>query len=252
MYSRNIFLQMSIWGATVITNLISVIPYIGKDLVIYIWGNFCVSNPTLNRFYSLHYLLPFILIGLIIYHLSTLHENGSTNQLYINSNIDKIYFHPYFSLKDFFYFLLLLFLFSFLLFFFPNLLGHSDNYIPANPLVTPLTISPDWFVLVPYAILRTIPNKNLGVIMLILSFMILFILPLQSSSFPSFGFLHSIFFNLFIGSYFTLLICGSLPISSPIISLSILASFYYFSYFLLILPLLSFLSSFNYNKNILY
>lgn len=239
--------QMSIWGATVITNLISAIPYIGQDLVIFIWGGFSVGNPTLNRFYSLHYLLPFILTALILYHISALHINGSTEGLSINSNNDKIYFHPYFTYKDFYYYLLFFLLFAILLFFFPNFLGHSDNYIPANPLVTPLTISPDWFLLVPYAILRTIPNKLLGVLFLILSLIILFILPLQSSfthrSFTLKSF-HQIFYWLFIGSYFILLICGLLPISFEIINLSIIASIYYFLYFILILPFIHLLDSF--------
>lgn len=240
------FGQMSIWGATVITNLISAIPYLGNDLVIYIWGSFSVGNATLNRFYSLHYLLPFILSGLVLYHLSALHENGSNNPLGINSNMDKIYFHPYFTTKDLYYFLLFFLLFSILIFFYPNFLGHSDNYIKANPLVTPLTISPDWFVLVPYAILRTIPNKLLGVLMLVLSLIILFILPLQSSfsirsyTLRSFS---KIFYWLFIGSYFILLICGALPITIEIINLSIIASIYYFSYFLIIIPIINLFDS---------
>jgi ubiquinol-cytochrome c reductase cytochrome b subunit len=243
------FGQMSIWGATVITNLISAIPYLGNDLVIFIWGAFSVGNPTLNRFYSLHYLLPFLLTGLILYHLSSLHEHGSNNPLGINSNQEKIYFNPYFTIKDLYYYLLFFLLFSLLLFFFPNLLGHSDNYIPANPLITPLTISPDWFVLVPYAILRTIPNKLLGVIILVLSLIILFILPLESSfsirsyTLRSFS---KIFYWLFIGSYLILLICGALPIEIEIINLSILASIYYFGYLLIIIPFINLIDSFIY------
>lgn len=262
MYSRNDFYhliaflgyvlpfgQMSIWGATVITNLISAIPYLGNDIVIFVWGGFSVGNPTLNRFYSLHYLLPFLLIGLILYHLATLHENGSTNPLGINSNIDKIYFHPYFTFKDTFFIIIIFFFFAIFIFFYPNFLGHSDNYIEANPLVTPLTISPDWFVLVPYAILRTIPNKLLGVLILALSFIILFLLPLQSSNaIKTYNLrkINQICYWLFIGSYIILLICGVLPITPEILNISILASIYYFSYFLIIIPFLNYLDSWIY------
>jgi len=178
--------------------------------------------------------------------MSALHENASSNPLGINSNMDKIYFHPYFTIKDLYYFILFFILFSILIFFFPNFLGHSDNYIPANPLVTPLTISPDWFVLVPYAILRTIPNKLIGVLMLVLSLVILFLLPLQSSfsirsnTIRSFS---KIFYWLFVGSYLILLICGALPIAPAIINLSIIASIYYFSYFLIIIPIINFIDS---------
>ena len=246
------FGQMSIWGATVITNLISAIPYIGNDLVVFIWGGFSVGNPTLNRFYSLHYLLPFLLVGLVLYHMSALHENGSNNPLGINSNMDKIYFHPYFTIKDFYFFFLFFILFSILIFYYPNLLGHADNYIPANPLVTPLTIAPDWFVLVPYAILRIIPDKLLGVLMLVLSLVILFILPLQSSfSIRSYTLrsYSKIFYWLFVGSYLILLVCGSLPIEIEIVNLSIIATIYYFLYFILIVPIINLIDSFIYTSN---
>lgn len=170
----------------------------------------------------------------------------ANNPLGINSNMDKIYFHPYFTTKDLYYFILFFILFSVLIFFYPNFLGHSDNYIPANPLVTPLTITPDWFVLAPYAILRCIPNKLLGVIVLAISLVILFILPLQASysirsyTLRSFS---KIFYWLFVGSYFILLICGTLPITNEIINLSILASIYYFSYFIIIVPIINFIDN---------
>lgn len=245
------FGQMSIWGATVITNLVSAIPYIGNDLVIFIWGGFSVGNPTLNRFYSLHYILPFILAGLILYHMSALHENGSNNPLSINSNMDKIYFHPYFTIKDLYYFILFFILFSILVFYFPNILNHPDNYIPANPLVTPLSIQPEWYLLVPYAILRVIPNKLLGVFALALSLLILFLLPLQSTfsirSYTLKSFSKS-FYWLFIGSYLILVVCGALPISIEIVNLSIIASIYYFSYFIIILPLINFFDSLIYSS----
>jgi ubiquinol-cytochrome c reductase cytochrome b subunit len=232
--------QMSIWGATVITNLISAIPYIGNDIVITIWGGFSVNNPTLNRFYSLHYLLPFILSALVIIHLNFLHEHASTNPLGINSNQDKIHFHPYFISKDFYYFILFIIFFTILIFFFPNFLGHPDNYIEANPLVTPLSIQPEWYLLVPYAILRIIPNKLIGVIALVISIFILFLLPFYSSFNIRSNFLRSfakLNFWLFIGSYIVLLICGALPISEEIIIISTIGSIYYFAYFLIIIPL---------------
>lgn len=235
------FGQMSIWGATVITNLISAIPYIGQDIVITVWGGFSVGNPTLNRFFSLHYLLPFILFALMFLHLNALHEHGSNNPLGISSNQDKIYFHPYFTSKDFYYIILFMILFAFLIFYIPNFLGHPDNYIPANPLVTPLSIQPEWYLLAPYAILRCIPNKLLGVIALLISILVLLILPLQSSyalrSYTLRG-ISRIFYWLFIGSYIILIFCGALPISIEIVLLSIIASIYYFSYFLVIIPVL--------------
>lgn len=240
------FGQMSLWGATVITNLLSAVPYIGVDLVIFIWGGFSASNPTLNRFYSLHYLLPFVLTALIIIHLIYLHEHASSNPLGISSNLDKVHLHPYFSVKDLYTFLIFFLLLSFLIFYMPNYLNHPDNYIPANPLVTPLSIVPEWFLLVPYAILRTIPDKLFGVIALLLSLLILFILPLQTSfsirsySIRSFS---KIFYWLLVGSYLILILCGALPITNQIIFLSIFAATYYFSYFLLILPTIHLLDS---------
>ena len=241
------FGQMSIWGATVITNLLSAIPYIGGDLVLTIWGGFSVNNATLNRFFSLHYLLPFIILALVILHLNALHEHGSNNPLSISSNQDKIYFHPYFTSKDSYYFVLFFILYALLLFFYPNYLGHPDNYIPANALVTPLSILPEWYLLVPYAILRVIPNKLLGVILLALSILILFLLPLQSPyalrsyTLRSFS---KVFYWLFIGSYLTLLICGALPISIEISILSTIGGVYYFAYFILILPLIHLVDSY--------
>jgi ubiquinol-cytochrome c reductase cytochrome b subunit len=246
------FGQMSIWGATVITNLLSAIPYIGQDLVITIWGGFSVNNATLNRFFSLHYLLPFIILGLVFLHLNALHEHGSNNPISISSNQDKIYFHPYFTSKDFYYFILFFLFYAFILFYFPNYLGHPDNYIVANPLITPLSIVPEWFLLAPYAILRIIPNKLLGVLALVLSIVILFILPLQSSySIRSYALrsFSRIFFWLFVGSYFILIFCGALPISIEITILSSMAALYYFSYFIIIIPLIHLIDSYVLSSN---
>lgn len=156
--------QMSFWGATVITNLFSAIPWIGNELVLLLWGGFSVDAPTLNRFFSLHFLLPFILVALVVMHVLALHQNGSNNPEGLPSNGDRIRFHPYFTSKDlvgFFWFTLLL---AYFVFFDPNYLGHPDNYIPANPLVTPASIVPEWYFLPFYCILRSIPNKLLGVI----------------------------------------------------------------------------------------
>jgi quinol-cytochrome oxidoreductase complex cytochrome b subunit len=240
------FGQMSIWGATVITNLLSAIPYLGNDLVVFVWGGWSVGNPTLNRFYSLHYLLPFVLCALVALHLMSLHEHGSSNPLGISSNMDKIYFHPYYTVKDLYAFILFFILYALLVFYFPNILNHPDNYIPANPLVTPLSIDPEWYLLVPYAILRTIPSKILGVLALAASLLVLFILPLQSTyairsySLRSYS---RFFFWFFVGTYLILTICGALAISFEVIVLSVVAAVYYFSFFLIILPLTHFFDS---------
>src|ERR1700740_201067 len=159
--------QMSFWAATVITNMLSAIPWIGPDFVQLVWGGFSVDNATLNRFFSLHYLLPFVLAALIVVHFLGLNEHASNNPLGINSNIDKLPFHPYFTYKDLVAWVLFLLVFGGFVFFAPNLLGHPDNYIPANPLVTPTHIVPEWYFLPFYAILRAVPNKLGGVIALV-------------------------------------------------------------------------------------
>jgi len=183
--------------------------------------------------------------------MNALHEHGSSNPLGINSNQDKIYFHPYFTSKDFYYFVLFMLLFAFFVFFLPNYFSHPDNYIEANPLVTPLSIQPEWYLLVPYAILRIIPNKLLGVLALLISILVLFILPLlsnfnlKSNTIRSFS---KFFFWLFIGSYLVLLVCGALPISESITTLSTICSIYYFCYFLIITPLIFIFDSLIYIK----
>jgi len=174
--------QMSFWGATVITNLFSAIPFIGSSIVEWLWGGFSVDNATLNRFFSLHYLMPFVIAGLVLIHLSLLHKDGSNNPLGVNKNIDTIPFYPYFYVKDLFAFLILIFFFSFFVFFYPNVLGHSDNYIPANPLVTPPHIVPEWYFLPFYAILRSIPDKLGGVVAMISAILTLLLLPVINTS----------------------------------------------------------------------
>jgi len=170
--------QMSFWGATVITNLFSAIPLVGGSIVEWLWGGFSVDNATLNRFFSLHYLMPFVIAGLTMVHLSLLHTTGSNNPLGINSNVDTVPFYPYFYVKDLLAFLLFISLFSFFVFFYPNALGHADNYIPANPLVTPPHIVPEWYFLPFYAILRSIPDKLGGVVAMVSAILILLLLPI--------------------------------------------------------------------------
>lgn len=232
--------QMSFWGATVITNMISAIPFIGKDIVEWIWGGFSVSNATLNRFYSLHYLLPFVLTGLIFVHLIALHVDGSNNPLGVNGNIDKVPFHPYYSIKDLFGYSLFAIFFAYFVFFAPNLLGHPDNYIPANPLVTPAHIQPEWYFLFAYAILRSIPNKLLGVIAMFASLVVLFALPhVHFSQYRSLQFrpLGKILFWLFVSDFLILTYIGAQAVEAPWVLLGQLTAVFYFAYFLVLGPL---------------
>jgi ubiquinol-cytochrome c reductase cytochrome b subunit len=238
--------QMSFWGATVITNLLSAIPVFGHDLVELIWGGFSVSNATLNRFFSLHYLLPFILAALVVVHLLTLHEHGSSNPLGVSGNDDRIPFHPYFIFKDlvtiFAFFLVL----SIIVCFYPNLMGHSDNYIPANPMSTPASIVPEWYLLPFYAILRSIPNKLLGVIGMFASLLILLVLPLTDFSRTrgnEFTPLSRIFFFGLVATFFILMAMGGRHAEAPYILIGQIATFLYFAYFLIFVPLISLLEN---------
>nr|QJH88490.1 cytochrome b [Pterocladiophila hemisphaerica] len=239
--------QMSLWGATVITNLVSAVPVIGNYIVTWLWGGFSVDNATLNRFFSLHYLLPFIIIAISIVHLILLHQNGSSNPLGINSTIDKISLYPYFIIKDFLGLLIFLLIFSFFLFFYSNLLGHPDNYIEANSMITPSHIVPEWYFLPFYAILRSIPHKLGGVIAMLCSIGILIFLPwLSSTEIKSSRFrpLYQFCFFLFLGCSLILGWIGGMPVEYPYIIIGQLASIFYFSYFVLILPFLGFLENF--------
>jgi len=237
---------MSFWGATVITNLISAIPYVGDDIVQWIWGGFSITNATLNRFFSLHYLLPFGLAGLVIVHLIALHEHGSNNPIGVDSNVDKIPFHPYFIVKDALGLLLFLCFFGYFVFFAPNLLGHPDNYIPANPLVTPAHIQPEWYFPFAYAILRSIPDKLLGVLALFASLLVLFALPhvhfckIRSLQFRPLG---KILYWFFIADFLLLTYIGSQVVEAPWVILGQLASLFYFGYFLVFNPLLGILEN---------
>nr|YP_010329386.1 cytochrome b [Ixodes kuntzi]YP_010534101.1 cytochrome b [Ixodes columnae]UNO53648.1 cytochrome b [Ixodes kuntzi]UXX50313.1 cytochrome b [Ixodes columnae] len=229
--------QMSFWGATVITNLFSAIPYIGNQLTYWIWGGFSVDNSTLTRFFSLHFILPFILLLLMMIHIILIHEKGSSNPLGVNFNIDKIPFHPYFTVKDILGFFITLFLFSIIVLIFPNFLIDSENFNLANPLVTPPHIQPEWYFLFAYAILRSIPNKFGGVIALIMSIFIILTLPLSmNNKFSSFFYLplKKIMFWALINMFLLLTYLGSCPVEYPFIYISQILTFFYFMFFLII------------------
>lgn len=237
---------MSFWGATVITNLISAIPYVGDDIVQWIWGGFSISNATLNRFFSLHYLLPFALAGLVVVHLIALHVHGSNNPLGVDGNIDKIPFHPYFTVKDALGLLLFMTFFASFVYFAPNYLGHPDNYIPANSLVTPAHIQPEWYFPFAYAILRSIPDKLLGVLALFASLLVLLALPyVHFSKIRSLQFrpLSKILYWFFIADFILLTYIGSQVVEAPWVILGQLASIFYFGYFLVFNPLLGILEN---------
>jgi ubiquinol-cytochrome c reductase cytochrome b/c1 subunit len=235
--------QMSFWGATVITNLFSAFPLVGETIVTWLWGGFSVDNPTLNRFYSLHYLMPFVIFGVVFLHVAALHITGSNNPLGIDPKgpQDTLPFHPYYTAKDSVGIVAYLAVFAVIVFFFPNALGHPDNYIPANPMVTPPHIVPEWYFLPFYAILRAVPDKLGGVLLMFGSIAILFVLPwLDTSPVRSMRFrpLARPFFIVWVASFFVLLYCGGKPAEEPYVTVSRVATAYYFLYFLVILPLL--------------
>nr|YP_010894896.1 cytochrome b [Phortica longipenis]WJW73409.1 cytochrome b [Phortica longipenis] len=227
--------QMSFWGATVITNLLSAIPYLGIDLVQWVWGGFAVDNATLTRFFTFHFILPFIVLAMTMIHLLFLHQTGSNNPMGINSNIDKIPFHPYFSFKDIVGFLVMIMALIMLVLINPNLLGDPDNFIPANPLVTPVHIQPEWYFLFAYAILRSIPNKLGGVIALVLSIAILMILPFYHlSKFRGIQFypINQIMFWIMVVTVILLTWIGARPVEEPYVIIGQILTVIYFLYYL--------------------
>ena len=235
--------QMSFWGATVITNLFSALPIIGEYIVTWLWGGFGVDNPTLNRFFSLHYLLPFAIAGVVILHLAALHQHGSNNPLGIDikKKGDTIPFHPYYTIKDLFGLGVFLTIFVAVIAYAPNYMGHPDNYIPANPLVTPSHIVPEWYFLPFYAILRAVPDKLFGVLAMFAAIAVLFVLPwLDRSPIRSAKFrpVYFIFFWVFLADCILLGYCGAMPAEQPWVLISQLATAYYFAHFLVILPVL--------------
>ena len=245
--------QMSYWAATVITNFVTVIPVVGKDIVYWVRGGYSINNATLNRFFSLHYLLPFVIAVLSAYHIYQLHKSGSSNELGIRSHyLNKISFYPYFLVKDFFGLFIVLFLFSIFVFFFPEAFNHSDNYIKANPLVTPAHIVPEWYFLPLYGILRSILNKTYGIIIMFVSLLVLFLLPfidkslIKNKTFKPFN--RTLFW--FFG--FNFLFLGYLGSQTPVfpyIELGLICAHFHLLYFFLLIPLSVFFESsfFNYS-----
>ena len=235
--------QMSFWGATVITNLFSAIPFVGESVVTFLWGGFSVDNPTLTRFFSLHYLMPFLIAGVVVLHIVALHRFGSNNPIGIDTKgrQDTISFHPYYTIKDIVGIAMFLLLLAIAVFFFPNAMGHPDNYIPANPMQTPAHIVPEWYFLPFYAILRAVPDKLGGVLLMFGAIAILFILPwLDRSPVRSARFrpVFRIFFWLLFIDALALGYLGGMPAEGIYVTLSRVATAWYFLHFLVILPML--------------
>jgi ubiquinol-cytochrome c reductase cytochrome b subunit len=235
--------QMSLWGATVITNLMSAIPWIGQDIVEFIWGGFSVNNATLNRFFSLHFVLPFVLAALALMHLIALHDTvGSSNPLGVSANYDRIPFAPYYIFKDLITIFLFFLVLSIFVFFMPNVLGDSENYVMANPMQTPPAIVPEWYLLPFYAILRSIPNKLLGVIAMFSAIFILLVMPITDLSKlrgVQFRPLSKIAYYIFIANFLILMQLGAKHVESPFIEFGQISTVLYFSHFLIIMPIIS-------------
>jgi len=225
--------QISFWGATVITNLLSAVPYLGEYTVQWVWGGFAVDNATLTRFFSVHFILPFITIGIIGIHLLFLHQTGSNNPLGISSSGEKIQFHPFFSRKDLRGFILIRIALTIIIIIYPNLLGDTENFIPANPLVTPTHIQPEWYFLFAYAILRSIPNKLGGVIALIISISIILTLPIKNNKIIRIAFkpINKIIFLIIVNTIILLTWIGACPVERPYILCGQVLTIIYFLYF---------------------
>ena len=239
--------QMSLWGATVITNLMSAIPWVGQDIVEFIWGGFSVNNATLNRFFALHFVLPFVLAALALMHLIALHDSaGSGNPLGVSGNYDRLPFAPYFIFKDLITIFLFIVVLSIFVFFMPNVLGDSENYVMANPMQTPPAIVPEWYLLPFYAILRSIPNKLLGVIAMFSAILIILTMPFTDvgrSRGLQFRPISKIFFYIFVANFLILMQLGAKHVESPFIEFGQISTVLYFSHFLIIVPLVSLLEN---------
>ncbi len=238
--------QMSFWGATVITNLFSAIPIVGEGIVTWLWGGYSVDNPTLTRFFTLHYLIPFLILGLVVLHIWALHVPGNNNPIGIDikkPSKDTVPFHPYIVIKDGFALLMFMIVFAFFVFYTPNILGHADNYIEANPLVTPAHIVPEWYLLPFYAILRSVPDKLLGVIAMLSAILILAALPwLDTSKIRSAVFrpLYKQFYWILVADVLILGYVGAMPAEGLYLLIARIATAYYFLHFLVVLPILGF------------
>ena len=239
--------QMSFWGATVITNLFSAIPLVGESITTWLWGAYSVDNPTLNRFFSLHYLIPFLILGLVVLHIWALHVPGNNNPIGIDikkPSKDTVPFHPYITIKDAFALLMFMIIFAGFVFFTPNILGHSDNYIPANPLVTPAHIVPEWYLLPFYAILRSVPDKLGGVILMFGAIFILFVLPwLDTSKVRSAVFrpIYRQFYWIFVVDVLMLGYMGAMPAEGIYLVLARVGTIYYFLHFIAVMPVVGLL-----------
>jgi ubiquinol-cytochrome c reductase cytochrome b subunit len=232
---------MSFWGATVITNLFSAIPFVGPSIVEWLWGGFSVDNATLNRFFSLHFVMPFVIAGLVIVHIALLHRDGSNNPLGVESSSDKISFYPYFYVKDLFSLMCFIVFFSVILFYYPNTLGHPDNYIPADPMSTPAHIVPEWYFLPFYAILRSIPDKLGGVLAMGGAIVILLFLPFINTSYvrsSAFRPIYRKFYWLLVADFLLLGWIGQEVVEKPYIEIGQGATVFYFLFFLVLFPLI--------------
>ena len=239
--------QMSFWGATVITNLFSAVPFVGKDIVDWLWGGFSVDNPTLNRFFSLHFFLPFIIAGMSLVHVILLHQYGSNNPLGFYIKTESVPFYPYFYVKDLFGFIVFLLCFSVFVYYYPNTLGHPDNYILADPMKTPLHIVPEWYFLPFYAILRAIPSKVGGVIAMFGAIVVLLLIPFINSSeirSTTFRPIFKFFYWLLVVSFILLGWIGQKPVDYPFSEIGLIPLFYYFFFFLVLIPNLGYIENY--------
>jgi ubiquinol-cytochrome c reductase cytochrome b subunit len=238
--------QMSLWGATVITSMVTAIPVAGKPIVQWLWGGYTVANPTLNRFYSIHFVLPFLIAGMTLIHLALLHKVGSNSPIGSDTGVDNIPFYPYYVSKDIFAFTVYLLIFGIFVFYFPNVLNHPDNYIPADPLHTPAHVVPEWYFLPYYAILRSIPHKAGGIVAMLGSLLVLFLIPFINTSDirnTTYRPLFKICFWIFIADFAVLMWVGQKPVKDVFILTGQIATVYYFAFFLVLIPIIGTIES---------